>query len=65
MKIYEARAEAKKRWGPLGIVRSHNGIKYVGKLEVMGNKAFKTFYGRGETWEQAFSDADKKTDKPA
>lgn len=71
MKITEARAEAKKRWGVLSFAtvsryhRNPDGStkKGVGKriYYPATRTEIKEYYGWGATWEEAFADADKNS----
>lgn len=69
MKITEARAEARKRWGIFGfatVSRIHrkDGVwfKSVGKRKYGKRESddLKIHYGWALTWEEAFAQADKK-----
>jgi hypothetical protein len=63
MKITEARALAKKKWGSFGfaIKTRYGGACYtVGKWVVIGKEFRKEYYGQGISWEQAFERACEK-----
>jgi len=63
MKITEARALAKKKWGSLGFAAKtrYGGACYtVGKWVVIGKQLHKEYYGQGTSWEHAFERAAQK-----
>lgn len=65
----DAHAEAIRRWGKeRGIVRLSSEVYHVGLLtqvQVNRNAKRNIYYGYGESWEEAFADADRKEKEQA
>jgi len=62
MGIDDARREARRRWGFSGTAITRDGECIVGTIggDMLPNGTFA--YGRGWSWEEAFADADRRSE---
>jgi hypothetical protein len=65
MKLSEAKAEARRRWGSVGYARVDYDGRGVSRRVVgtIGALPGQTAYGTGDSWEIAFADAERRASK--